>query len=313
MRLGGAETDAGSADEGCARSSPARRNTLRPCRRRAARSSTTSIRSRQSSCATRSRSWPRWTTARRSSTRRRSTTTSSPATRTSTPSSSTTRPTRPPTRSCRSCRSCPEAGRDPARRRPQAAAVDGQPRRARAPRGCADRRRARSPRAGSPRWSRRIRATLDELLDAIDPTRPFDLVSTLTFPLPATIIFSLHRRAAGGLRAAQGVVRPPRGARLGTPRAGGAGRARDEHGRLPRLPARPRRGEGERPRRRLRQRAARHPRRGPGRADARGDRLDPVLAELRRPRDDELPDRQRRPAAARGSGALGRRSSPIRH
>ena len=35
-----------------------------------------------------------------------------------------------------------------------------------------------------------IRATLDELLDAIDTTRPVDLVSTLTFPLPATIIFS---------------------------------------------------------------------------------------------------------------------------
>jgi cytochrome P450 len=36
----------------------------------------------------------------------------------------------------------------------------------------------------------RIRATTDELLDAVDPSAPFDLVSTLTFPLPATIIFS---------------------------------------------------------------------------------------------------------------------------
>jgi hypothetical protein len=35
-----------------------------------------------------------------------------------------------------------------------------------------------------------IRATLDELLSGIDATRPVDLVSTLTFPLPATIIFS---------------------------------------------------------------------------------------------------------------------------
>ena len=35
-----------------------------------------------------------------------------------------------------------------------------------------------------------IRATVDDLLDAIDTTRPVDLVSTLTFPLPATIIFS---------------------------------------------------------------------------------------------------------------------------
>jgi len=36
----------------------------------------------------------------------------------------------------------------------------------------------------------RIRATVDQLLDAIDPSAPFDLVSTLTFPLPTTIIFS---------------------------------------------------------------------------------------------------------------------------
>ena len=36
----------------------------------------------------------------------------------------------------------------------------------------------------------RIRRTVDQLLDAIDPSAPFDLVSTLTFPLPATIIFS---------------------------------------------------------------------------------------------------------------------------
>ena len=37
----------------------------------------------------------------------------------------------------------------------------------------------------------------------------------------------------------------------------------------------------------------------------RGDRLDPVLAQLRRPRDDEQPDRQPRPPAARGPVALG--------
>ncbi|HSF05041.1 MAG TPA: cytochrome P450 [Methylomirabilota bacterium] len=36
----------------------------------------------------------------------------------------------------------------------------------------------------------RIRRTVDQLLDAIDPSAPFDLVATLTFPLPATIIFS---------------------------------------------------------------------------------------------------------------------------
>ena len=36
-----------------------------------------------------------------------------------------------------------------------------------------------------------IRATLSDLLDAIDPAEPFDLVASLTFPLPATIVFSL--------------------------------------------------------------------------------------------------------------------------
>src|SRR5262245_42210548 len=56
--------------------------------------------------------------------------------------------------------------------------------------------RLRSPtaRAFTPRrvaeMEPRIRATVDELLDAVDPLAPFDLVSTLTFPLPATIIFS---------------------------------------------------------------------------------------------------------------------------
>src|SRR4051812_966167 len=36
----------------------------------------------------------------------------------------------------------------------------------------------------------RVRATLDELLAAVDVTQPFDIVQALTFPLPATIIFS---------------------------------------------------------------------------------------------------------------------------
>src|SRR6185369_12084938 len=36
----------------------------------------------------------------------------------------------------------------------------------------------------------RIRRTVDQLLDAVDPVAPFDLISTLAFPLPATIIFS---------------------------------------------------------------------------------------------------------------------------
>src|SRR5580700_5200105 len=36
----------------------------------------------------------------------------------------------------------------------------------------------------------KIRRTINQLLDVIDPSAPFDLVSGLTFPLPATIIFS---------------------------------------------------------------------------------------------------------------------------
>src|SRR4051794_23587777 len=51
-----------------------------------------------------------------------------------------------------------------------------------------------SSRAFTPRrvaeMEPRVRATLAELLDAVDATQPFDIVSALTFPLPATIIFS---------------------------------------------------------------------------------------------------------------------------
>jgi cytochrome P450 len=36
----------------------------------------------------------------------------------------------------------------------------------------------------------RVRATVDELLEAVDPAAPFDLVPALTFPLPARMIFS---------------------------------------------------------------------------------------------------------------------------
>jgi cytochrome P450 len=36
----------------------------------------------------------------------------------------------------------------------------------------------------------RIRVVLDGLMDAIDPATPFDLVSTLTYPLPATVVLS---------------------------------------------------------------------------------------------------------------------------
>jgi cytochrome P450 len=51
-----------------------------------------------------------------------------------------------------------------------------------------------SSRAFTPRrvaeMEPRVRATLAELLDAVDATQPFDIVQALTFPLPATIIFS---------------------------------------------------------------------------------------------------------------------------
>jgi cytochrome P450 len=51
-----------------------------------------------------------------------------------------------------------------------------------------------SSRAFTPRrvaeMEPRVRATLAELLDAVDPAAPFDIVRALTFPLPATIIFS---------------------------------------------------------------------------------------------------------------------------
>jgi hypothetical protein len=63
----------------------------------------------------------------------------------------------------------------------------------------------------------RIRGTINQLLDRIDPSAPFDLVSGLTFPLPATIIFSFVGIPEGdwpqlkewcGHRAALGFGRP---------------------------------------------------------------------------------------------------------
>jgi cytochrome P450 len=53
--------------------------------------------------------------------------------------------------------------------------------------------RAPTARAFTPRrvaeMEPTIRRTVDQLLDAIDASSPFDLVATLAFPLPATIIF----------------------------------------------------------------------------------------------------------------------------
>jgi cytochrome P450 len=55
--------------------------------------------------------------------------------------------------------------------------------------------RAPTARAFTPRrvaqMEPRIRHTVNQLLAAVDPVAPFDLVSALAFPLPATIIFSL--------------------------------------------------------------------------------------------------------------------------
>src|SRR5262249_55497276 len=57
-------------------------------------------------------------------------------------------------------------------------------------------RRLRNPtvRAFTPRrvaaMEPRIRAMVSALLEVVDASRPFDLVSALTFPLPATMIFS---------------------------------------------------------------------------------------------------------------------------
>jgi cytochrome P450 len=36
----------------------------------------------------------------------------------------------------------------------------------------------------------RVRTIVEQLLDAVDPAEPFDLVSALTFPLPASVVFS---------------------------------------------------------------------------------------------------------------------------
>ena len=74
-------------------------------------------------------------------------------------------------------------------------------------------------------------------------------------------------RARTGLRPAEGLVRLPRGAQLGTSGTSGPGGDRHLHGRLPRVHTRPGRGQGRNPRRRPDQRPDRHPPRGPGRLD----------------------------------------------
>ena len=190
--------------------------------------------------------------------------------------------------------------RDPARRRTQAAAVDGQPR----PAGA---------HAAAAAGGARVHAAAGRG-DATAHPGDGRRAAGGRRPRPARSISFRRSRSRCRRRSCSSFMGVPErdwpqlkewcGSRaslgLGAAGARGAGRARDQHGRLPALPARAGRGQGRRPRRRLRQRAAGDPRRGPGRAQPRGDRVDPVLALLRRSRDDELPDRQPRPAAARG-------------
>ncbi|HEX2102164.1 MAG TPA: hypothetical protein VHF51_00815 [Solirubrobacteraceae bacterium] len=61
----------------------------------------------------------------------------------------------------------------------------------------------------------RVRATLAELLDAVDPSQPFDLVQALTFPLRATIIFrfmGVRRRTTASSRSGAATARRSRSA-----------------------------------------------------------------------------------------------------
>ena len=191
--------------------------------------------------------------------------------------------------------------------RPPPGAVDGQPRPARAHARAPPHRARLHAAARGRRWSGTIRATVSDLLDAIDPARALRPRRRADLPAAGDDRLQPHRRAARGLRAAQALVRLSRRTDLRASGARGAGRARREHRRLPRLPARPGRRARRAPHRRPHERADRHPRRGPRGVHARRDRLDLLLAELRRARDDELPHRQRHAAAARGPRALGAR------
>ena len=143
------------------------------------------------------------------------------------------------------------------------------------------------------------------MLDAVDATQPFDLVRTLTFPLPATIVFSFmgvpesdwpQLKEWCGSRASLGWGRPAPEEQVDHATNMAAYRGY------------------------LRQLVA-------AKADDRADDFASALLEihdedpdaltheeiasilfslsLRRPRDDELPDRQPRPAAARGPQPLG--------
>ena len=151
----------------------------------------------------------------------------------------------------------------------------------------------------------RIQSTVDELLDAVDDAQPFDLVAALTFPLPASIVFSFmgvppedwaQLKQWCGSRATLAWGRPAPEEQVEHARNMAAYR-----GYLRGLVA--------------------------SKADDRADDYASALLaihdedpealsheeiasilfslSLRRPRDDEQPDRQPRPAAAGGAHALG--------
>ena len=157
----------------------------------------------------------------------------------------------------------------------------------------------------------RIHATVDELLDAVDAGAPFDLVSALTFPLPASDRLLVHGRAARrtGRSSRSGAAHAPTLA-WGRP----APEEQVEHARN--------------------MAAYRGYLRGlvASKVDDRADDYASALLaihdedpealsheeiasilfslSLRRPRDDELPDRQPRSGGCWRSARAGRRSSP---
>ena len=130
-------------------------------------------------------------------------------------------------------------------------------------RACAATPRAPSRRAAWPRWRAPSAppcttcSTRSIPADAVRPRRLADL------PAAGDDRLHPHRRAARGLRAAQALVRLSRRTDLRARAARRAGRARAEHRRLPRLPARAGGRARRAPHRRPHERADRHPRRGP--------------------------------------------------
>ena len=100
-----------------------------------------------------------------------------------------------------------------------------------------DRARVHAAARGRDGGARSARRS-SELLDAVDPAAPFDLVAALAFPLPATIIFSFMGVPPEDYAQLKEWCGYRAGLSWGGPAPERAGRARREHGRLPPLPAR---------------------------------------------------------------------------